>query len=324
MASKKRKKINNTEPNTNRQQNNHVSTTPATAIKHNSGYLSNNINRIRNIALNRKINNIELLATNSKYMESEKNGMTGFVKASEMLNAKVLKELDTIMVLKDNYKALEEKLKFDVDLKSELLDYSTLNLSLLATNSQFIKQYERNHPCIPGRTYTKEEAEELYGKYFKDPNISGFLDMFYNEKNDTYTVPDIVFDKHDETSGLVIKTTVTKYEIKIDTTGFNKDDIYNNFLSIIDSLDPNLNERLTTPQKAGLTFIGKGNITKKFTDTIHESYSNGVLTIDITDLISLLNDLDDVANGNLGGAATDQDRQLIKEAIAGLEALFVK
>ena len=60
--------------------------------------------------MNNKTSLIELQATNSRYIESEKTGMAGFIRASEMLNIKVLKELDTMMALKDNYRALEEKL----------------------------------------------------------------------------------------------------------------------------------------------------------------------------------------------------------------------
>ena len=311
MASKKRKKSNNTEPNTNRQQNNHVSTTPATAIKHNSGYLSNNINRIKNIALNRKINNIELLATNSKYIESEKNGMAGFVRASEMLNAKVLKELDTMMALKDNYRALEKKLRFDVDLKSELLDYSTLSLSLLAANSQFIKKYEKDHPCIPGRTYTKEEAEKLYGKYFKDPNISDFFDIFYNEKNDTYTVPDIVFNKHDVIEGRFIKTTVTKYEIYVDLSGYSskqQQEIRQHFIDTIVALDPHSGYNTDFANLIG-----------------NPPIENGVLKADLTPLLNELVSLRKKANNwKWTGQVSQEQIDMLDEAIAGLEALFVK
>ncbi len=295
-------------------------------VKHDESFLANGLNKIKNIATsNLAKNNIVLSTTNSKYMESEKTGMDSFIRGSEMLNNKVLKELGTMTVLKDNYRALEEKLRFDVNLKSDVLDYSTMNLSLLAANSQFIKQYEKDHPCIPKNSYTKDEAIKLYGKYFNDPNISGFFDMFYDKKSDTYTVPDIVFNSYDETTGRIKKTTETKYEIIIDTNGFNQKDIIDNFMATIESLDPHIDEGLTDIERTGLWFMGKSNITNSFVSTISYTNNNGVLTIDMTELMKLLNDLDSVANSDLGkDAATDADRKLIKEAITGLKNLFKK
>ncbi len=313
MASKKKKKSNNNQiPNVNKPQN-YSSATPNihATIKHNEEYLSNNINRIKNIVMNNKTSLRELQATNSRYIESEKTGMAGFIRASEMLNIKVLKELDTMMALKDNYRALEEKLKFDVDLKSELLDYNTLNLSLLATNSQFIKQYERDHPCIPGGAYTKEEAEKYYGKYFKDPNISDFFDIFYNENNDTYTVPDIVFNKHDVTEGKYIKTTVTKYEIYVDLSGYSaqqQQEIRQHFIDTIVALDPHSGYNTDFANLIG-----------------NPPIENGVLKADLTPLLNELVSLRKKANAfKWTGEVSQEQIDMLDEAIAGLEDLFAK
>lgn len=291
------------------------------SIKHNASYLDNNLNRIKNVMSGNKIKNINLATTNSKYMECEKNGMNDFINASIMLNTKVVQDLTAMAKLKDNYTSLEHKLRFGVDLKSELLDQTTVNLSLLAANSQFIKQYEKDHPYINGGTYSKEDAQKLYGKYFNDPNIKGFFDVFYNSTNGSYTVPDIVFNKYTEGSG---RRATDRYEIVIDAREFDEKAIIKRFMDTINSLDPKLAETVPGWQQDAVKTWNK-TLFDSFESKISYSSKDGYLTIDLTEFMKHLNNLDNAANAWWGrGSATDEQREMVAQAIEGLEDFFKK
>lgn len=132
-------------------------------------------------------------ANNSVFLASERKAVNNLIEAIQEVNSKILKELDAILSLRDNYSILDKNLEFDLPLDAiKLLNGSELSdfySELMLTGYDL---YKDMYPTIPGGEYDRNNIPEEYKKYFTG-SLGAFFEYLVDSDNpNIYNIPDTV------------------------------------------------------------------------------------------------------------------------------------